>query len=138
MDREEVRDIAKGIILPFHGDNLVRMELFAAALEALKQRIIGIDGNGTGKIGVLQKQDIVLAELKQNQKVIEKKLDDLSISLNTWSKARFWHNLRWLLVVLVTLLGVLISYMAYRTIAHPSAPLAIHATNGSTQTDASN
>lgn len=50
MERKEVQDMVDLAIAKFHAENVVRMT-------RIEDRIIGIDGNGTGKIGALQKLD---------------------------------------------------------------------------------
>jgi hypothetical protein len=54
----------------------------------LRERLIGIDGNGTGRIGVLQKQD-------EKMQAMDVKLDMLVNRSQSWNKKNVWALAKW-------------------------------------------
>lgn len=106
-------------------------------ISEVRARIIGIDGNGTGREGVLQRQNKSIERLDEGQKFIIDQLHNLTNRSETWSKAGFWKGLRWMLATLIALLAVLMSYLGYRASQHPAEPLAKHAFYDNAPLDAS-
>lgn len=87
-------------IARFHGENVAR-------LTKIEDRIIGIDGNGTGRKGALQRQDDKLEEMSGQLKT-------LLIRSETFSKKGFWTLVRWGIPIIITLLALILSYMGFR------------------------
>ena len=114
-------------IAKFHGENVQRLTKLDAMMEALIKRVIGIDGNGTGKVGVLQKQDIKLEELGDNQDRIEGKINDLIHASESFNKKKFWSNLKWGVTTIIALLVLILGFMVYRAQQVPAHGVsAIH------------
>lgn len=101
-------------------ENMVDARLAAAlgpltsTVGDLRARIIGIDGNGTGRKGVLQRQDEKLQQLDDGQLHIIKQLGILTTRSETWSKAKFYKNLPVWLGIILSLIAAVIAYLAYR------------------------
>lgn len=93
-----------------------------AGLSELKSRIIGIDGNGTGREGELQRQNTKLTNLDDGQKFIIEQLHTIKSGQDSWSKKKFWNLLRWGIPIIITLLALLLSYAGFR--AANNKPLA--------------
>lgn len=108
MERLEIQTMIDLAIQRFHGENVAR-------LTKIEDRIIGIDGNGTGRIGALQRQDLKLSEL-------DGKLNILVTRSETWSKKGVWSVVKWGIPIIITLLALLLSYAGYR--AANNKPLA--------------
>lgn len=83
-------------------------------LNKIEGRIIGIDGNGTGKKGALQRQDDKLEELAGNQAAMSTKLDTLLHRSKSWDKATFWKAFKWWIGLILALIGSVIGYLSYR------------------------
>lgn len=83
-------------------------------LNKIERRIIGIDGNGTGQKGALQRQDDKLEELAGNQAVMTTKLDTLLHRSTSWDKASFWSAFKWWIGIIFALIGAVIGYLSYR------------------------
>lgn len=112
----------------------------------LRERIIGIDSNGTGRTpGTLQRQDAKLQQLDDGQLHIIKQLtsfqnalDAITISTSTWSKARFYKNLPIWLGVLAAVVASVIGYLGYRAHASHEITQGPHAQVETIPADASN
>ena len=63
MERAEVQGLVDLAIAKYHAENVTR-------LTRIEDRIIGIDGNGTGKIGALQRLSGQLGELSEDVKSV--------------------------------------------------------------------
>lgn len=87
-------------IARFHGENVSR-------LTKIEDRIIGIDGNGTGRKGALQFQNDKLEEMSV-------KLNTLLVRSENLSKKSIWAVVKWGIPIIITLLALLLSYMGYR------------------------
>lgn len=94
-------------ISKFHGENVAR-------LEKIEARLIGIDGNGTGRKGVLQRQDETLATLADGHVEMKKSIDILVHRSGSWDKATFYRNAKWWITILLALIGSVIGYLTYR------------------------
>ncbi len=66
MDRAEVEGIVNLAIARYHSENVTR-------LTRIEDRIIGIDGNGTGRKGALQTLGDQVGEINANVKVMLEK-----------------------------------------------------------------
>jgi hypothetical protein len=101
-------------------ENMVDARLAAALapltsdVAELRMRIIGIDGNGTGREGALQRQDKKLQQLDDGQLHIIKQLGVLTARSETWSKAKFYKSLPIWLALILSLIGSVIGYLVYR------------------------
>lgn len=73
MERDEVQTMVDLAIAKFHGENVVRMT-------RIEDRIIGIDGNGTGKKGALQRLD---AKVDQSLQHLGSKVDKVCTDVET-------------------------------------------------------
>lgn len=80
----------------------------------LRTRIIGIDGNGTGREGALQRQDKKLQDLDDGQIHIIEQLRVLTTRSETWSKAKFYKSLPIWIAIILSLIGSVIGYLTYR------------------------
>lgn len=87
----------------------------------VRARIIGIDGNGTGREGVLQRHGKQLDDLDEGQVFIIEKLDEITDQLKTittgqetWSKKKFWNLVRWGIPVIISLIVLLLTYVGIR------------------------
>lgn len=127
MEREGVQNMIDLAIANFHAENVAR-------LTKIEQRIIGIDGNGTGKKGALQRQDAKLEELACAQKDMGSKLDTIIHQTNSWDKATVWEALKWMFGTILVILALILSYLGYRASQHSKEPIAQHASLSSTQT----
>lgn len=87
-------------IAKFHGENVSR-------LTKIDERLIGIDGNGSGRKGVLQKHGEQLEEMNGDIKTL------LTRSEN-FSKKGVWAVVKWGIPTIITLLALLLSYYGYR------------------------
>lgn len=99
------------------------------SMAEIRTRIIGMDGNGTGREGVLQRQDKSIARLDDGQVFIIEKLGGLSEQLHTlttrqetWSKKKFWNWVKWGIPVIITLIALLLTYVTFR--ASSNRPIA--------------
>lgn len=90
--------------------------------EELRTRLIGIDGNGTGREGELQRQNKKLCDLDDGQKFMIEQLHTITTRQESWSKKKFWSLVRWGIPIIITLLALLLSYMGWR--AAQNKPLA--------------
>lgn len=101
-------------------ENMVDARLAAAlgpitgGLAELKSRIIGIDGNGTGREGELQRQNTKLTNLDDGQKFMIEQLHTITTRQENWSKKKFWTLIRWGIPIIITLLALALSYAGYR------------------------
>lgn len=81
----------------------------------LRERIIGIDSNGTGRSpGALQRQDAKLQQLDEGQIHIIEQLGVLTTRSETWSKAKFYKSLPIWIAIILSLIGSVIGYLTYR------------------------
>ena len=127
MEREDIQGMVNLAVSQFKELNVERLSKIESLVEALTKRVIGIDGNGTGKIGVLQKQDIKLEELGENQNRIENKIDDLRFATENFSKKKFWSILKWAVTTIIALLVLILGFMVYRAQQVPAHGVsAIH------------
>lgn len=74
----------------FHGQNLERFG-------RIEERIIGIDGNGTGRVGALQRQDKMLQEICVKIEGIEDNIATVVTNTTTFARDKFWGVARWLI-----------------------------------------
>lgn len=114
-------------IAQHHAENVQR-------LSKIEERIIGIDGNGTGRIGALQRQDIKLAELAAAQAIMVGKIDEVLHNTKSWSKESVINAVKWMFGTILVILGLIITYVAYRDAHHPKDPIAQHASLSEPQT----
>lgn len=124
--RKEVETMIEAAIGKYHGENLERFVGITKMLVELRQRIIGVDGNGTGSEGVLQRQDKAIDRLEAGQDGMSAQLTLLVNRSKYWNKADIWKAVRWFLMFLVALAAVCVSYMAYHATYHPHDPLITH------------
>lgn len=141
MEREGVQNMIDLAIAKFHGENVERLSEIKTTQAEIRQRIIGMDGNGTGKIGVLQRQDMKLAELSEKQDMLESNQTAMNVKLDTiihqttsWDKAKVWEALKWMFATILAILSLILGYLGYRAIMHPQGAVAQHASLSSTQT----
>ena len=80
----------------------------------LRTRIIGIDGNGTGREGELQRQNTKLTALDEGQIFIIKELAEIKVSTQTWNKETFYKQLPVWVGIAFALIGSVIGYLTYR------------------------
>lgn len=80
----------------------------------VRARIIGIDGNGTGREGVLQRHGKQLDLLDKGQLHIIEQLTVLTTRQETWSKKKFWNLVRWGIPVIISLIVLLLTYVGIR------------------------
>lgn len=92
-------------------------------MSKLESRLIGIDGNGTGKEGVLQRQDKALVAIHSNLSDQDKKLDTLLTRSTTWNKANVLKGLRNWIIMLAGMVGVLLAYLTYHHTFFPHEPI---------------
>lgn len=111
-----------------HSENVERLSKILIFMEELKYRVIGIDGNGTGRTGALQRQDVKIAEVdakiidvSTKQVAMDGKIDQLLVQTKNYSKEDVKGWLRAILAILTILLG----YLTYR--AATKAPAIVHA-----------
>jgi hypothetical protein len=122
--RREVENMIEVAVGKFHTQNLERFGLIERGQGELRERIIGIDSNGTGRRpGVLQRQDTMLATMKTQQDDMDTKLNVLLHRSNSWNKQDVWRAVRWFLVFLVSLATLLVAYLAYHAAYHPHEAL---------------
>jgi len=93
----------------YHGENVAR-------LVKIEERIIGIDGNGTGREGALQRQDKVL-------KRIETEVTKLVTASTSWNKRDLLHAAKWVLATIISISAVAVAYMDYHAKYHAGDPL---------------
>lgn len=104
-------------------ERLTKIDVQQAKIEA---RIIGIDGNGTGREGALQRQDKELLLLKAGQFDMNIKLDTLLHRSSYWSKKGFWTTVRWGIPTIIALLSLMLAYFGYRAASNkPVASIPI-------------
>lgn len=116
MEREDIENMVSAMI----GDAIKPVLLSQAEL---RERIIGIDSNGTSRTpGALQRQDVKLQQLDDGQMHMIEQLTLLTTRQENWSKKGFWNLLRWGIPIIITLLALLLSYAGYR--AANNKPLA--------------
>lgn len=122
--RREVEDMIEVAVGKFHTQNLERFGLIERGQGELRERIIGIDSNGTGRRpGVLQRQDAVLAEMKTQQATMDTKLNTLLTRSTSWNKQEIWKAFRWFLMFLIAFIVMIIAYLTYHAQFHPREPL---------------
>lgn len=90
----------------------------------VRARIIGIDGNGTGRKGALQRQDDKMEEIAETQREQGMKLDTLLHRSSSWDKKTVWRNVKWMFGIILTALGLMFAWLEYRAHTHPSQPIA--------------
>lgn len=83
-------------------------------LTELRIRIIGMDGNGTGSEGVLQRQDKKIADLDDGQKFIIQQLETINKHTSFWNKAKFYKGLPTWVTIIATVLALVVAYLAYK------------------------
>lgn len=83
-------------------------------LTELRIRIIGMDGNGTGSEGALQRQDKKIADLDDGQKFMIKQLETINNHTSFWNKAKFYRSLPVWITIIVTVLALVVAYLAYK------------------------
>lgn len=119
-------------ISKLHSENIAHLNRIDVQNAKIEARIIGIDGNGTGRIGALQRQDLKLAELGDAQQQMDEKLDTVLTAVHNLSsvdKKDIWDAVRWMFGTILVILGLMLGYMTYRVTAHPNLPIAVHAMN---------
>jgi hypothetical protein len=121
VEIEEVKILIALAISEKHAENVAR-------LTKIEERIIGIDGNGTGRIGALQRQDIKLAEIATNQSVMNSKIDKALHSATSWDKKSVINVLYQGFGSILVILGLIIGYITYRDAHHPKDHIAEHTT----------
>lgn len=91
------------------------------SMAEIRTRIIGMDGNGTGREGALQRQDKSIARLDEGQVFIIEKLGGITDQLHTitnrqetWSKKKFWNWVKWGIPVIITMASLTLAYIMYR------------------------
>jgi hypothetical protein len=114
--RKEIETMISAAVEKRHGENLQR---FAE----IRERIIGIDGNGTGRIGALQRQDAQLASIKSTVKDIGAKVDALTTAMTTWNKRDVLKLAGWVFGTLIAMSAVAVAYMDYHAKYHAGEPL---------------
>ena len=95
--REEVKSMIIAEVGVMHTQNLNRFGLIERSQSELRERIIGIDGNGTGREGVLQRQDKVLAKLEIGHEEMSRNIVTLVNRSQSWNKKNVWELAKWLL-----------------------------------------
>lgn len=136
MDREEIQSMIDATVSKNHLENVNRLTKITNWLTEIKERVIGIDGNGTGRIGALQRQDRKLEELVDNQELLTKnqhemnaKLDLFIHSANSWDKTSVISVLYQGFGSILVILGLIIGYITYRDAHRPEHPIAQHITS---------
>lgn len=103
-------------------------------LAKIEERIIGIDSNGTGRSpGILQQHGSQLKNLDEGQVYIISQLNKLTKHAETWTKADVWRFVKWSIITIIALLGLVVSYLAYRETLHARG-LAIYTPHAQIQT----
>jgi len=88
--REEVQAMIGAKMLELHGQNLERFG-------RIEERIIGIDGNGTGREGALQRQDKVLKAIDAKVDQLGDNVATLVTATTTVRRDKVWGVVKWLL-----------------------------------------
>jgi hypothetical protein len=115
--REEVKSMIAAEIGQMHNQNLNRFGLIEKGLSEMRERIIGIDSNGSGRRpGVLQRQDAVLGELKDGQEKMKLGQEQMKSNIETlvrrsqsWNKKNVWELAKWIIGGLGALTSVLLA-----------------------------
>jgi len=115
----EVEDMIAAAIGNYHRENVAR-------LSDIEGRLIGIDGNGTGKRGVLQQMGETLDEIKNDLKDTQRKVGVLTVSDTSWNKEKLLKGVGWFVVTLIAAAGVFIAGLTYWHSRHPG-PIIIGA-----------
>jgi hypothetical protein len=125
LEREDIENMVSAMVND--AVNPLRQQV-----SEIRARIIGIDGNGTGQKGALQRQDDKLHDLDDGQKFIIGQLHGITTRQENWSKQRFWTLVRWGIPIIITLLALMLSYLGYRaaqnkpvaqtTVSHETIP----------------
>lgn len=88
--REQVRDMVSAML----GEAL--KPVLRAQAET-RERLIGIDGNGTGREGVLQRQDKKLEEMSGQLAEVKDGQALLLTRSESWSKKAIWEFAQWVI-----------------------------------------
>lgn len=130
-DRDYIQVVVDGKLSKYHSENLERFGGIEMLLAEIRARLIGIDGNGTGKVGVLQRQDAVLAEQNDRLERVQKSQDTLKTKMETfimqdatWDKKKVWEAVLKMFRVILVILGLILSYLMYRLAMHPQGGVA--------------
>ena len=130
-DREYIQVVVDGKLSKYHSENLERFGSIEMLLAEIRSRLIGIDGNGTGKVGVLQRQDAVLAEyntklgqMQKSQDTLKTKLETLITQDETWDKKKVWAGVVKMFRIILVILALILSYLMYRLASHPQGGVA--------------
>jgi hypothetical protein len=118
-------------------ETMIAAELSPILLQIsrLESRLIGIDGNGSGREGVLQRQDRALTAIHRNLSDQDTKLDTLLRRSTTWDKAAVMKGIRNWTIVLAALVGAMLAYLTYHHTFFPHEPIfSFIATSKSTTT----
>jgi hypothetical protein len=84
-------------ISTMHTQNLNRFASIERGQSELRERIIGIDGNGTGREGALQRQDKVLARLVEGHAEMSDNITTLVNRSQSWNKKNVWEFAKWVI-----------------------------------------
>jgi hypothetical protein len=130
-DREYLQMVVDGRLSKYHSENITRFSGIETLLAEIRSRLIGIDGNGTGKVGALQRQDKVLAaqndkleQMQVSQDKLETKLENFITQDETWDKKKVWAGVVKMLRIILVILALILSYLMYRLASHPQGGVA--------------
>jgi hypothetical protein len=99
----------------------------------VRARILNIDGDGSGRPGILQRQNEDMREIKESIKVLGGNVDTVLSQAKFYDKKNVWQGLRTLLGIIIALLGLLLGFLTYEKATHPNQSLISREPSTSTQ-----